>query len=161
MLTKEYKVEEISYKRKEDRRILEAVLKTWFKNPKLLNLVSPSLKYPFNFKEWLKIYSRFHTRSLILKENNWIIGHLSIKQDLKSNNIHLFHLVIDPKHNRHGYGSKLIYKAEAIGHYLNVNLITLNVIKSNEPAIKLYNKLGYKINDNKSNQKIIHYEKIY
>ena len=33
MLTKEYKVEEISYKRKEDRRILESVLKTWFKNP--------------------------------------------------------------------------------------------------------------------------------
>ena len=69
MLTKEYKVEEISYKRKEDRRILEAVLKTWFKNPKLLNLVSPSLKYPFNFKEWLKIYSRIHTRSIILKLN--------------------------------------------------------------------------------------------
>ena len=112
MLTKEYKVEEISYERKEDRRILEAVLKNWFKDPKLLNLVSPSLKYPFNFKEWLKIYSKIHTRSIILKVDNWIIGHLSIKQDLKSNRIHLFHLLIDPKHKRNGYGSKLINKAE-------------------------------------------------
>ena len=160
MLTKEYKVEEISYKRKEDRRILESVLKTWFKNPKLLNLVSPSLKYPFNFKEWLKIYSRNHTRSIILKVNKWIIGHLSIKQDLKSNRIHLFHLVIDPKHISQGYGSKLILKAEEIGQYLKVNLITLNALSSNEDALKLYEKLGYKVNHNKSNKKKIRYEKI-
>ena len=160
MLTKEYKVEEISYKRKEDRRILESVLKTWFKNPKLLNLVSPSLKYPFNFKEWLKIYSRIHTRSIILKVNKWIIGHLSIKQDLKSNRMHLFHLVIDPKHIGQGYGSKLILKAEEIGQYLKVNLVTLNVLSSNEDAIKLYGKLGYKVNLNKSNKKSFRYEKI-
>lgn len=160
MLTKEYKVEEISYKRKEDRRILEAVLKTWFKNPKLLNLVSPSLKYPFNFKEWLKIYSKIHTRSIILKVDNWIIGHLSIKQDLKSNRIHLFHLLIDPKHKRNGYGSKLINKAEEIGNYLKVNLITLNVIRSNKIAIKLYDNLGYKINLEKSNRRNFCYEKV-
>ena len=160
MLTKEYKVEEISYKRKEDRRILESVLKTWFKNPKLLNLVSPSLKYPFNFKEWLKIYSRIHTRSIILKVNKWIIGHLSIKQDLKSNKIHLFHLVIDPEHIRQGYASKLILKAEEIGQYLKVNLVTINVLSSNEDALKLYKKLGYKVNLKKSNKKSFRYEKI-
>ena len=160
MLTKEYKVEEISYERKEDRRILEAVLKNWFKNPKILNLVSPSLKYPFNFKEWLKIYSKIHTRSIILKVDNWIIGHLSIKQDLKSNRIHLFHLLIDPKHKRNGYGSKLINKAEEIGNYLKVNLITLNVIRSNKTAIKLYDNLGYKINLEKSNRRNFCYEKV-
>lgn len=160
MLTKEYKVEEISYKRKEDRRILESVLKTWFKNPKLLNLVSPSLKYPFKFKEWLKMYSRIHTRTIILKINKWIIGHLSIKQDLKSNRIHLFHLVIDPKHIGQGYGSKLILKAEEIGQYLEVNLVTLNVLSSNENALKLYKKLGYKVNLDKSNKKSFRYEKI-
>jgi GNAT superfamily N-acetyltransferase len=160
MLAKEYKVEEISYKRKEDRRILEAVLKTWFKNPKLLNLVSPNLKYPFNFKEWWKIYSRIHTRSIILKVNKWIIGHLSIKQDLESNRIDLFHLVIDPKHIRQGYGSKLILKAEEIGQCLNVNLVALNVLKSNENALKLYHNLGYEINLNKSNKKNFRCEKI-
>lgn len=160
MLAKEYKVEEISYKRKEDRRILEAVLRTWFKNPKLLNLVSPGLKYPFNFNEWLKIYSRIHARSIILKVNKWIIGHLSIKQDLKSNRIHLFHLVIDPKHIRQGYGSKLILKAEEIGQYSKVNLITLNVLSNNEDALKLCKKLGYKVNLNKSNKKKNCYEKV-
>ena len=160
MLAKEYKVEDISYKRKEDRRILEAVLKTWFKNPKLLNLVSPGLKYPFNFNQWLKIYSRIHTRSIILKVNKWIIGHLSIKQDLKSNRIHLFHLVIDPKHIRQGYGSKLILKAEEIGQYSKVNLITLNILSNNEDALKLCGKLGYKVNLSKSNKKKTCYEKI-
>tara|TARA_B100001250_G_scaffold340141_1_gene307714 strand:- start:899 stop:1387 length:489 start_codon:yes stop_codon:yes gene_type:complete len=160
MLTKEYKVEEISYERKEDKRILEAVLKNWFKNPKLLNLVSPSLKYPFNFKEWLKIYSSIHTQSIILKVNNWIIGHLSIKKDLKLNKIHIFHLVIDPKYGRRGYGSILIHKAEKIGHNIKVDLFTLNVLRSNETAIKLYDKLGYKINLEKSNKRIFCYEKI-
>ena len=160
MLTKEYKVEEISYKRKEDRRILEAVLRTWFKNPKLLNHVSPTLKYPFNFNEWLKIYSKIDTRSIILKVNKWIIGHLSIKQNLKSNSIHLFHLVIDPKHIRQGYGSKLILESEKIGQYLKVKLITLNVLSNNERGLKLYRKLGYKVNLMKSSKKIFRYEKI-
>ena len=160
MLTKEYKVEEISYKRKEDRRILEAVLKTWFKNPKLLNLVSPSLKYPFNFKDWLKIYSRIRTRSMILKVNDWIIGHLSIRHELKLNRIHLFHLIIDPKHVRNGHGSKLTFKAEDICRYLNVNLITLNILKSNKNALKLYNKLGYQINLEKSNKNSFRFQKV-
>ena len=108
----------------------------------------------------MKIYSRIHTRSIILKVNKWIIGHLSIKQALKANRIHLFHLVIDPNYIGQGYGSKLILKAEEIGQYLKVNLVTLNVLSSNEDALKLYEKLGYKVNLKKSNKKSFRYEKI-
>ena len=46
MNEQEYTLEEISYSKKEDRRIMEAVLNSWFYNPKTLNLVSPNLTYP-------------------------------------------------------------------------------------------------------------------
>ena len=46
----EYTLEEISYSRKEDRRIMESVLKSWLVDPKALNFFSPESKYPFKFK---------------------------------------------------------------------------------------------------------------
>ena len=54
MAEEEYTLEEISYSRKEDCRIMEAVLKNWFQNPKTLNFVSPNLSFPFKFKKWQK-----------------------------------------------------------------------------------------------------------
>ena len=39
MSEQEYTLEEISYSRKEDCRIMEAVLKNWFQSPKALNFV--------------------------------------------------------------------------------------------------------------------------
>ena len=51
MNMQEYTLEKISYSRKEDCRIMDSVLRKWFKDPKVLNLVSPNLTYPFNFKE--------------------------------------------------------------------------------------------------------------
>ena len=43
MIGQEYTLEEISYSRKEDCRVMEAVLSGWFKNPKVLNFVDPNL----------------------------------------------------------------------------------------------------------------------
>ncbi len=159
MLTKEYKVEEISYERKEDRRIIEAVLRNWFKNPKVLNLAAPNLKYPFNFKEWLKFYSSSYSKAFILKKDNWIIGHIGIEQDLRLNSIHLFHLLIDINFQRLGLGSNLILKSELIAKNLNVKLISLNVLLSNKPAINLYKKLEYNKNSEKSKKKYVRFEK--
>jgi hypothetical protein len=36
-------IEKISYQNKKDARILETVLKNWFKDPKELNLTSPNM----------------------------------------------------------------------------------------------------------------------
>ena len=48
-------IEKISYQNKKDARILETVLKNWFKDPKELNLTSPNMSYPFNFKKWVAL----------------------------------------------------------------------------------------------------------
>ena len=56
MVKQEYTLEEISYSRKEDRKIMESVLNRWFIDPKTLNFVSPEFNYPFKFKKWLNLY---------------------------------------------------------------------------------------------------------
>ena len=82
MNMQEYTLEKISYSRKEDCRIMESVLSRWFKDPKILNLVSPNLSYPFNFKDWVsKNYSKRQVTSNIYCnfEKRWIVGHISFR----------------------------------------------------------------------------------
>ena len=89
MNEQEYTLEEISYSKKEDCRIMEAVLNSWFQNPKTLNLISPNLTYPFKFKQWVSKYYYDNGKEIItkiLKQHNWIIGHVSIR--IEEDNLH-------------------------------------------------------------------------
>ena len=82
MSEQEYTLEEISYSRKEDCRIMEAVLKNWFQSPKALNFVSPNLSFPFKFKKWVSVnYADMVDKitTIVLKQDDWIIGHISMR----------------------------------------------------------------------------------
>ena len=148
----EYTLEEISYSKKEDCRIMESVLGKWFQNPKTLNLVSPNLTYPFKFKKWIsKNYSekRGIIISIIIKKGGWIIGHVSYR--INKNKFHIFHLFIDEEYRGLGLAKRLINEIEKCSQMKGINLITLNVVQKNKEAINLYERLGYKIFDfNKS-----------
>ena len=105
----EYTLEKISYSKKEDCRIIESVLNGWFQNPKTLNLVSPSLTYPFKFKDWVsKNYFEKSKPiiSIVIKSKNWIVGHISYR--IEKNKVHLFHLIIDKKFRGLGLSKLLI-----------------------------------------------------
>jgi len=144
MTEQEYTLEEISYSRKEDCRIIEAVLKNWFKDPKALNFVSPSLPFPFRFKKWFMVSYAMHRdeiKTLVIKLDNWIVGHLSMR--LLNNNAHLFHLFIDPKHRKKGLAEKLVNTLENLGKDLGAKTFSLFVQPKNDAAKKLYEKLGY------------------
>ena len=68
-------IEKISYQNKKDARILETVLKNWFKDPKELNLTSPNMSYPFNFKKWVALTdANQENHSFVMKSEDWIIG---------------------------------------------------------------------------------------
>ena len=154
-----YTLEKISYSKKEDCRILESVLNGWFQNPKTLNLVSPSLTYPFKFKDWVsKNYFERSKQiiSIVIKNKNWIVGHISYR--IEKNKVHLFHLIIDKKFRRLGLAKLLIDKVERDCVLRQKDYITLNVLKNNKEAISLYKKIGYVILKNK-NSKIIVMEK--
>ena len=144
MIEQEYTLEEISYSQKEDSRIMESVLNGWFNNPKILNFVSPSLSYPFQFKSWIADSYASHTdktTTMVLKYQEWIIGHLSMR--LEGNNGHIFHLFIDPVYRNKGLATKIFHEMEHHGHKLGALHFTLNVVKKNKAAISLYQKLGY------------------
>jgi len=134
----------ISYKKKEDIRIINACLSNWFKNPKVLHFTSPNMTYPFNLKKWISLsYKEKNNKTIIIKIDDWIIGHLSIKEKKEQGSAHLFHLIIDPNYHRKGFAKKLILYAEELINNDNIKKITLNVAKKNQAARQLYYALGY------------------
>ena len=134
----------MSYKKKEDIRILSACLSNWFKNPKVLYFTSPNMSYPFNLKKWISLsYKEKNNKTIIIKIDDWIIGHLSIKKEKEQGSAHLFHLIIDPNYLRKGFAKKLIFYAEELIKCDNIKKITLNVVRKNQAARQLYYALGY------------------
>jgi len=145
MSEQEYTLEEISYSRKEDCRIMEAVLKNWFQSPTALNFVSPNLSFPFKFKKWVSVsYAEMVEKitTIVLKQDDWIIGHISMK--VIEDNAHLFHLFIAPSHRKCGLATKLVNAIENQGKNLGCKTFSLNIVPKNDIAKKLYEKLGYK-----------------
>ena len=134
----------ISYNKKEDIRILNACLSKWFNSPKILHFTSPNMTYPFNLKKWISLsYKEKNNKTIIIKIDDWIIGHLSIKKEKEQGSAHLFHLIIDPNYLRKGFAKKLILYAERVIKYDNIKKITLNVVRKNQAARQLYYSLGY------------------
>ena len=159
MSEQEYTLEEISYSRKEDCRIMEAVLKNWFQSPKALNFVSPNLSFPFKFKKWVSVnYADMVDKitTIVLKQDDWIIGHISMR--VIEDNAHLFHLFIAPSNRKCGLATKLVNTIENQGKILGCKTFSINVIPKNNFAKKLYEKLGYK-ETQQSNSKWIKMEK--
>ena len=138
-------ISEITYYKKEDIRILSACLAKWFTDPKILHFASPNMTYPFNIKKWISLsYKEKNIKTIIIKVNDWIIGHLSIRYDENKNLAHLFHLIIDKNQLRKGYAKKLIHHAEKILKTDDIKKIRLNVVKKNQIAKKLYYSMGYR-----------------
>lgn len=56
---------------------------------------------------------------------------------------HIFLVYIHPQHRRQGIGSALITHGETWGKTRGNSQISLQVFTNNQPALNLYNKLGY------------------
>ena len=81
-------IENISYQNKKDARILEAVLTNWFRNPKELNLVDPTISYPFRYNKWVTLnYLDPDTHVFVIKKNKWVIGIGSMKAILNTKTV--------------------------------------------------------------------------
>tara|TARA_B100000212_G_scaffold41575_1_gene26888 strand:+ start:45 stop:536 length:492 start_codon:yes stop_codon:yes gene_type:complete len=162
MTNQKISISNISYENDESVRILASVLSKWFSDPKTFHFTSPNLKYPFNMNHWVSsFYKTDNVETFVLKDENWIIGHLSVKIDKNKNLAHLFHLFIDNENRQKGYAKKLIRYAEKhirIGND-NVGAITLNCVKKNLPAITLYQSIGFQILKEKKFFKMIKYIK--
>jgi len=148
----EYTLEEISYSRKEDRRIMESVLKSWLVDPKALNFFSPESKYPFKFKKWVQLHyskNNMNTTTIVLRHNEWVIGHVSLKT--KKERTELLHLFVDSKYRKRGLGLKLLQEIENYGIESGIQSIRATIQKKNVVYNKLLKKSGYRYKDSKMN----------
>ena len=163
MANQKISISNISYENDESVRILASVLSKWFSDPKTFHFTSPNLKYPFNMNHWVStFYKTDNVETFVLKDENWIIGHLSVKIDEKKNIAHFFHLFIDSENRQKGYAKKLIRYVEKhiIAGKDNIRMITLNCVKKNVPAINLYQSIGFQKLKEKKWLKMIKYIKI-
>ena len=152
MTAMEYTLEEISYSRKEDRRIMESVLKNWLADPKALNFFSPESKYPFKFKKWVQLHyskNNINTTIIVLKHNEWVIGHVSLKT--KNERTELLHLFVDSKYRRRGLGLRLLKETESYIVDSKIESITAKVQKKNIVLRKILERSGYKYKNSNQN----------
>ena len=160
MANQKISISNISYKNDESVRILSSVLSKWLSDPKTLHFTSPNSKYPFNINQWISIFYKMdNVETYVLKNENWIIGHLSVKIDENKNIAHFFHLIIDKENRQKGYGRKLIKYVEKhiIAENDNIRAITLNCVRKNIPAINLYQSIGFQKLKEKKWLKMIKY----
>ena len=137
-------IEKISYQNKKDARILETVLTNWFKDPKELNLTSPNMSYPFNFKKWVMLTDADQEiHSFVIKSEDWIIGMGNLKVIPDTKRAHAYHIFIDPNYRQQGLAEKMVRHLELLGRSEKMEIMTLRVVPKNKPAVKLYEKLGF------------------
>ena len=140
-------IKKIDYNNKDDSRILEAVLNNWFNNPKELNLFEPRLKYPFNYNKLKALTNNSsNVESFTLINDKLIIGIGSILFNTDSSRAHIMHIFIDTTYRRRGLAIKIIKYLEKLANNKKMKILSLRLMPKNEPAKKLYEKIGFKEN---------------
>ena len=92
---------------------------------------------------WIStFYKKDNVETFVLKDGNWIIGHLSVKLNENKNIAHFFHLFIDSENRQKGYAKKLIKYVEKniIAGNDNIRVITLNCVKKISPLLPYINQ---------------------
>lgn len=100
-----------------------------------------------NFFERLKFFRKFSWKLLfqsrfILLENGHVAGALSL--DVKPYSVFVYAVGLLEEYRRKGYGRLLMEFTEDFARKHKINFVNFSVLLDNEPAVSMYNKLGYK-----------------
>ncbi|MBC8323687.1 MAG: GNAT family N-acetyltransferase [Candidatus Marinimicrobia bacterium] len=137
----------VSYSNSSDRKILQACLQNWFRNPKDLQFTDPRMSYPFDFRKWCALsYTEENVKTFVIKKDKWIVAYLSVKIVNEYEFAHLFHLFVDQEHRQLGLAKMLIEHAIEMAQKLKLKYISLRVSPKNERGILIYKTAGFEEN---------------
>tara|TARA_B100001029_G_scaffold85921_1_gene70567 strand:+ start:744 stop:1223 length:480 start_codon:yes stop_codon:yes gene_type:complete len=152
-------IENISYQNKKDARILESVLTNWFRNPKELNLVDPTISYPFRYNKWVTLnYLDPDTNVFVIKKNKWVIGIGSMKAISNTKTVEIFHIYIDSDYRRKSLSKKILRHLESLAVKENAEFMITRIMPKNIIANALFKSEGY-IEEEKPGRKIKIFQK--
>ena len=152
-------IENISYQNKKDARILESVLTNWFRNPKELNLVDPTVSYPFRYNKWVTLnYLDPDTNVFVIKKNKWVIGIGSMKAISNTKTVEIFHIYIDSDYRRKSLSKKILRHLESLAVKENAEFMITRIMPKNIIANALFKSEGY-IEEEKPGRKIKIFQK--
>lgn len=119
-------------------------LRSWFTNTEAItSWGGPKLHYPNTLSEFQQCLSLETLRSFALVSNHTMLGFGQYYERL--GHCHLGRLAIAPQHRGKGTIEHLIQLLRQHGQpRLNVSAASLFVLRDNAPAIKAYQKLGFK-----------------
>ena len=153
------KIENVSYQNKKNARILEAVLASWFKNPKELNLVDPTISYPFRYNKWVTLnYLDPDIRTVVMKTNKWVIGIGSMHTIPNTKTVEIFHIYIDLDYRRQSLSKQILRYLESLAVKENDELMIARIMPKNIIANALLKSEGY-IEKEKTGRKIKIFQK--
>ena len=155
----EIKIEKVSYQNKKNSRILEAVLANWFRNPKELNLVDPTISYPFRYNKWVSLnYLDPDIHTVVMKKSKWVIGIGSMLKIPNTKTVEIFHIYIDAEYRQQKLGKKILNYFELLALKEGAESMIIRIVPKNIAAKGLLNSEGY-IEKEKPNRKIITFKK--
>ena len=137
-------VKKINIHKQKNLKLIENVLKNWFTNPKNLNFSEPHIKYPFNFKKWIKkFYQLDRFQGFFLIKKDWIVSFVIIEY-LSSDYIEIKHISCKPNYNERG--KNLVYFIDNFLVKFNeksLSQIIIKVVKNDNILAKALLKNGF------------------
>ena len=98
---------------------------------------------------WSSRTVRSVTTTIVLKHNEWVIGHVSLKT--KKERAELLHLFVDSKYRKKGLGLRLLKETESLVIDSKIESITAKVQKKNLVLKKILERSGYRYKNSNQN----------
>jgi len=128
----------------------DRALISWVRSPEeLLLFGGPEMSWPLDRAQLAAVRSRPDTTAWtgVIPPAAAPVGHIELVVRDESGHGHIARVIVDPARRREGLGRKLVLAAldEAVAGGLQ--LVTLNVRRQNEAAIRTYTGLGFRTVD--------------